>query len=292
MLGVAIMVLSVASFAYYLAHHGYLLKQLAHTPLLLLFWVFLLYGGVFVALALILEAGVRMCRVKLPARENLLLNSYSMLVNFFVIGQAGPGVRAAYLKKKHGLLVRRYIFVTLLYYACYAVVSALLMLLGSSAAWWLTLLAVLLVAGASALVVYWYQARSKLKHEGLQLNAPNLLYLLLATVLQALLQISVYWLELHHVNAHVTLRQTVAYTGVANMALFVSLTPGAIGIRESFLVFSERLHHISSANIVSANLIDRSVYILFLGVLFAVTVSFHVKEKLSLKAPTSRQPEA
>jgi hypothetical protein len=49
------------------------------------------------------------------------------------------------------------------------------------------------------------------------------------------------------------------------------------------LLFSQSLHGISSAFIVAANLIDRAVYLLFLGLLFIMTLSMHAKDKLQVK---------
>ena len=69
----------------------------------------------------------------------------------------------------------------------------------------------------------------------------------------------------------------------ANFALFVSLTPGAIGIREAFLVFSQDLHHIPNDIIVAANVLDRAVYILFLGLLFIIVLLMHAGSKLQLQ---------
>jgi uncharacterized membrane protein YbhN (UPF0104 family) len=280
-ISILIVLLTIAEFAYYLSKHTYLIKHLAHTPPLTIVWILLLYITMLSALVLIMQASLRICRVNMGNRDNLLLNMYSLFINFFVIGQAGPGVRAAYLKKYYGLLIRKYIFVTLLYYACYAIVSALLMLAGSSLPWYLTVVAVLLLGGVSYGVFLLYMRRRKIEEDKLDLNLTNLSYLMLATIFQAVLQISIYFIELHSVNGHVTFRQTLAYTGVANFALFVGLTPGAIGIRESFLVFSERLHHISSANIIAANIIDRSVYLVFLGILCVFIVSAHIQRRFS-----------
>jgi uncharacterized membrane protein YbhN (UPF0104 family) len=281
--GIFIVLLTIAEFAYYLSRHTYLLKQLAHLSPAIIVWIILLYGVMLGALVLIMQASLRICRVAMGVRDNLLLNMYSLFINFFLIGQAGPGLRAAYLKKNYGLLVRKYIFVTLIYYACYSIVAALLMLAGSSAPWFLSVLAAVVLGGISFCAVFLYMRRKKMDSDGLSLNSTTLSYLMLATLFQVIIQISIYFIELHSVNSHVTLKQTMAYTGVANFALFVGLTPGAIGIRESFLVFSQRLHHISSANIVSANIIDRSVYLLFLGILFVAIAGLHVKRKLSVE---------
>jgi uncharacterized membrane protein YbhN (UPF0104 family) len=75
------------------------------------------------------------------------------------------------------------------------------------------------------------------------------------------------------------------------MALFVSLTPGAIGIREAFLTFSQQLHHIDTSTIVAANIIDRAVYLVFLGVLFIFVFSLHARDKLSLSSLNLKQKQ-
>ena len=75
----------------------------------------------------------------------------------------------------------------------------------------------------------------------------------------------------------------MSYTGAANFALFVSLTPGAIGIRESFLFFSQRLNHITNAAIVGANVLDRTVYVIFLGLIFIVLLIIRGKTIFSFR---------
>ncbi len=291
-LSVLIVALTIAEFAHFLSQHTYLLTRLGHTPPLLIIWLLILYMAMLGALVFILHATLRICRVKMSVQDNLLLNMYSLFINFFVIGQAGPGLRAAYLKKYHGLLIRKYIFVTLLYYACYSIVSVLLLLAGSAAPWYLTLLAAVLLGGMSYAVVQLYMRRKKIRDDGLHLNMSTLSYLMLATIVQAVIQIGIYFAEVHNVDAHVTLKQVMAYTGVANFALFVGLTPGAIGIREAFLVFSERLHHISSADIISANIIDRAVFLVVLGILFIVIISVHAKRKFSFEPGSDTEESA
>ncbi len=279
---IVLVLLTAVVFGYYLSKHRSILSQLKHTSPSTIIWLLLLYGLWFGGLTLILLASLRICRKSLSGKENFLLNAYSTLVNFFVPGQGGPVVRGLYLKRRHRLLVRNYIVATLLYYGCYAVVSCLLLLAGSQR-WWWTLLAVVLIGSVSSLVIALYIRRSKARTNKLDIRPINLLFLLLATALQAAVQVTIYAVELHAVSHHVTLGQVMTYTGAANFALFVALTPGAIGIRESFLVFSERLHHISSTNIVAANVIDRGVFIVFLGILFLLTLGFHAKATLGLK---------
>jgi uncharacterized membrane protein YbhN (UPF0104 family) len=271
-----IIVLTISAFVYYISRHKSLLTQLGSTPLSKIVEIMLLYVAWFMALAGVLQASIRICKKQLAIKESFLLNAYSTLVNFFVPGQGGIAVRGVYLKKLKDLKVRNYIFTTLIYYMFYAIVSIVLLLVDNRP-WWQTICAIALVSGLSYVVVRLYQKRSKTILSELSLSAKNLVFLFLCTVLQAIIQTAIYSVELEQVNQHIKLSQAITYTGAANFSLFVSLTPGAIGIRESFLIFSQRLHHISNANIVSANIIDRGVFIVFLGILFLLTLGFHAR---------------
>lgn len=272
---------TVAVFAYYLSHHQELLQQLLRIPLDEIARLVLLYIGWFAALVLTVHATLRICRTPLPPGENILLNAYSTLVNFFVPGQGGLAVRGLYLKKQHALGIRSYVLASLVYYMCYAIISTL-MLLVASRPWWQTLTGLALVFVTSFLVVRWYKQRSRSKADILDISMLNVLFLFTATLVQAVAQVAVYAFELRVVNPHISLPQAITYTGAANFSLFVALTPGAIGIRESFLVFSERLHHVSTATIVAASVMDRAVFLILLALLFILTIIFHAKKSLKI----------
>jgi uncharacterized membrane protein YbhN (UPF0104 family) len=79
----------------------------------------------------------------------------------------------------------------------------------------------------------------------------------------------------------------MVYTGAANLALFVSLTPGAIGFRESFLVFSQHLHHISNSTIVAANILDRAMYLVLLLILALIIFGTHARRQLGVDKDTT-----
>jgi uncharacterized membrane protein YbhN (UPF0104 family) len=83
----------------------------------------------------------------------------------------------------------------------------------------------------------------------------------------------------------------MSYAGAANFSLYVSITPDGVGIREAFLVFSQHIHHVSTKDIVSANVIDRAVYVVFLGLLFVVVLGMHAKDKLKLKSLRPAAPK-
>jgi uncharacterized membrane protein YbhN (UPF0104 family) len=281
-ISVVLLACALAAGIFYLVAHHSLLKQLAHTHLTVIILVLALYTVMLGVLVIIFTATIRICHKKLGLEENVKLNIYSLLINFFVPGQGGPAYRGFYLYKRHQLRVKNYIIVTLLYYVFYAIVSVFLLLVGKLP-WWQTLGALVLIAIVGLIAVRKYSESSKIRKNSLDLSLMNIAYLFLAAVLQAIVQITIYTIELHSANTHISLSQIITYTGAANLALFVALTPGAIGIREAFLIFTEHLHHISSGNIIVANVIDRSVYLVFLLILIAITLSLHIGSRLNLR---------
>jgi uncharacterized membrane protein YbhN (UPF0104 family) len=280
-LGFLILAATVIIFIRYAATHPELMRKLGDTSPALLIPLILLYLVWFGALVIILRISLRLFGKSMPKQENLLLNAYSTLINFFGPGQSGPVFRGIYLKKRIGLGLKKYIFATLIYYGFYAVISAFF-LAGGSQAWWVTVLLMLAAAGGSLFIIRWYGKKPAVREGGSQLNLMNLGWLFAATAVQMAAQLAIFFIELRSVDASISFAQVMTYTGAANFSLFVALTPGAIGIREAFLVFSQNLHHISNAIIVAANVIDRAVYLLFLGILFILVISLHAKDKLHL----------
>jgi uncharacterized membrane protein YbhN (UPF0104 family) len=219
-------------------------------------------------------SSLRVCDVKLDKSESLLLTAYTAVVNFFGPLQSGPAFRGVYLKKKHGMRVKDYTLVTLLYLAFWGLFSCMFLLSGVLH-WWLVPL------GLAALGAIYVESRIRLLTSRLgHLNMRAVAYLGVATFLQAALVCLIYYSELRSVAPATRFSQAIIYTGAANLALFVSLTPGAIGFRESFLVFSRHLHHISDNTIVAANILDRSVYIIFLLMLALFIFGTHAQNYL------------
>jgi uncharacterized membrane protein YbhN (UPF0104 family) len=279
-LAIVILALTVSAFAYYLGTHPETIKQIKRMPPLTLLVLLALYACWFTAYALVTRASLHMYNKHMGIQENFLFNAYSSLINFFGPGQSGPIFRGAYLKKKHNLGIKPYMFTLLLYYAFYGVISVIMMFIGTWP-WWQTVVLMALTIGGCVVILRWYKKKSKLTNQPL-LNIRTVGLIGLATAAQLAIQAIIFGVELHNVGAGASIGQVLAYTGVANLALFVSLTPGAIGIREAFLTFSQQLHHIDTSTIVAANVVDRASYLVFLGVLFLLVIGLHARDKLSI----------
>ncbi len=286
---VGILIATVLLFVRYFQTHPDYVAKLKQTDPIVIIWIVLTNFCLIGALAIINHVSVQMCRTDLGKRESLLLTIYSSLANFFGPLQSGPGVRAAYLKTKYKILLRDFTFVTLIGYGIYAILSALFLVVGVLA-WWQSVLVVLGAASLS-IAVLWF-VRNRGKDTGLLSRltiAPRLLTILvLATVAQVTLTAVRYGIELHAVGADVSIGQCISYAGAANFALFVSITPDGIGVREAFLLFSQQLHGVSTDDIVAASLIDRASYVIFLALLGVIALALHAHKRFAVTKQPSR----
>jgi uncharacterized membrane protein YbhN (UPF0104 family) len=279
---------TVAFFIYFFATHQKVRDTLAHTNPWVLLEIGVLYGLLTLCLVWVYDATLRLCGKRLPFKEQFLLTSYSTIANFFGPLQSGPGVRAAYLKQKHGVNLRDYTQASLLYYAMFSTISALFILVGSGKYWPLASALVVLVAVGSTTVV-WFARKQFTRRYGEGLHfAPRLsAELFVATLVQLTVWSVIFYVELSAIHSGAKLTQAIAYGGTANFAVFVAMTPGAIGFREAFLGFSQRVHGINLNGILAANLLDRAVYVAFLGTLFLVVLAFHAGDRFRVKKSIS-----
>lgn len=280
LIAASVLIVTAAVFSYYVSTHPETFSQLGNVSLGTLGLLFGLYAVFMVTLIWIQRATLALCDIRLPHKQSAILMVYSGIINFFGPLQSGPAFRAAYLKKQHNINLKQYTLATLLYYVCYAVISGML-LLAFVIGWW-SLLAV-----AALLLIIFFVLISKRDLPILRrlksLKLGNIGDLALATLAQVFVLSIIYLVELRSLSADVSYFQVLAYTGAANFALFVSLTPGAIGFRESFLLFSQQIHGVSNVNIVAASLIDRGVYVAFLGLLAVIVFGFHIQNQLKPK---------
>ncbi len=273
---IVILVVTIGVFINYFVTHPAVRQELHRTSPATLLLLLGLYLFSMVALALITIATLRLCSVRIQTIESTLLTAYTAVINFFGPLQSGPAFRAVYLKKKHGLKLKDYTVATLAYYFFYGSFSGLFLLSGLLK-WWLI---PLMLAGGLGMLVIWRLGWLAPRLRGLDLR--GWYYLALATLLQVCIITLIYYTELHSVAPATHFSQAIIYTGAANLALFVSITPGAIGFRESFLVFSGHLHHVSDSTIIAANILDRSMYIVVLLILAVFIFATHARRQLAV----------
>lgn len=271
----AIFVLSLFGIflGYYLYSNPKLLQNVLNIGFGNILLLTILYGGLLLTNVGMIYATIRLCNKKLPLKNSLFLTIYSTIINFFGPLQSGPVIRSIYLKRKIGLRIRDYTYAMLFYYFAYASINISLLFINKIP--WLSILGIL-----TALTMITV-GTNKL---GFKLFKKYVFYIFALTAFQVLVITFIYSIELNIVNplAHYGFLQAISYTAGANLSLFVSLTPGAIGFRETFLVLSQSLHNIPLGSIIAAGIIDRTIYIIFLAMLFLLSSMLHLKNIFSV----------
>lgn len=287
---IGILAVTLFLFARYIHAHPEYVDKLRHIDPIVIVWLMLANSALIATVAVINHVSAHICKVALGKSESLLLTIYSSLANFFGPLQSGPGVRAVYLKSKYKVLLRDFTFVTLISYGVYACTSALFLAVGVLA-WWKTLAILLAVGLVSAAVITVSKNRGKKGDMFNRLSfTPRFITILVAaTILQVAFTAVRYGIELHAVGSTASVGQIISYAGAANFALFVSLTPDGIGIREAFLLFSQQLHGVPTNDIIAASLVDRAAYVIFLALLGIIAASLHIGRRFSAKPADSKE---
>ncbi len=78
-------------------------------------------------------------------------------------------------------------------------------------------------------------------------------------------------LEFNAINASISIAGLGLYTAVSTSSMLVSLTPGAIGIRESLLLVTSSAMGVTTSQILQVAVIDRAVSFAVLGILYLLT---------------------
>ena len=256
-------VLGLFAVSYFSSHHN-IFSEFTKIPILLVLAILLLNIVQLLIISRVFISVINLNKIKLSFKTSLILNSNSLVLNFFIPGQAGPVYRGYYLKEKHNLKPSDYTISTIVYYAVYAVVAVCLLTFGIFPYLLAGILSLAIIA-ASYLITLKYL--HNLTGKRLSVTPKVLSGLILNTIWQLILAVAIYYLELHFVKHGVKFKEVLSYTAIASLSLFVSLTPAGIGIREAFLIFSEKITNLNTNQVVLASLVDRSIYIIYLGII-------------------------
>ncbi len=283
-LSVAIIIATFGLFAWYITTKPEVLKVVFSLQLGTLILLCLGYTMTIAANAFVLYYSLRLLRKRVPLLENIILTGYSSIVNFFGPLQSGPGFRAVYLKRMHKVKIRDFLFVSIIFYGFFGLINGMVIGIISAIHFgqvalllWVAAAIIILALGGWMLHTKYPDLISRMR---IFMQRKDFWYIGLGALLLSAATVFTYYFELLTVHPDTSLFQTIVYTAAANLALFVSLTPGALGIRESFLVLSQQLHQIPSDAIVGASVIDRAFYVIFLLGMLLILLAMNVKKRL------------
>ena len=286
-LAISIVIATLAYFTFYLNTHPELLATLARLDPVTLLLLAVGYMLITLINAVILHHSLRFIGKRVPLLDNITLTGYSSIVNFFGPLQSGPGFRAVYLKKKYAVKLRSFLTTTLIFYGFFALINVVLLALASlltfgSLGFYIFFIPACIALFVIAAIIINKVERVRLAVRAIKLNDKNFWLIGFGALTLTFVTAATYFVEVHHVDTGVSIFQVIIYTAAANLALFVSLTPGAIGIRESFLMLSQQLHGIDTSVIVGASVIDRAFYVGFLAILFLTLLLVNGRKHLAV----------
>jgi uncharacterized protein (TIRG00374 family) len=251
--------------------------------------VLILIGQIVVMVtnALLLSALCTGFEKNLSFKNSISLTIKSSIINFFGFLQGGVGYKAYYLKKKFKLQYSKFFLIFMANYLAIFSVSSLLALIGliirkaegHSINFALLLLFLIIELCIAGIMLFGHKLhfskegrltryinQSVTAWSSIAKNKKVLLKLFLFSLLQCLSLSFIFYLELRAIGLSPSIASVLIYSGLANLALFLAITPGAIGFRESILIFSQTSLSIQTSDILASSLLDRAIYFLLLGI--------------------------
>ncbi len=281
-------------FGWYLVANYHSFKQLLDIPLLFVLALVALNVVKIYNNGLFIKYSLDFYDKHIGDRESFYVALLTAIGNFFGPFLGGAGVRAIYLKKKHRLSYTDFAATLSGFYFITFIVNAAIGLLAlvviqaqlHLASWimyitfagWLTASLVLaevknidriadLAKRASFLgrlttyinnSVHGWQAIKRDKKLIARLNR--------VTVYGFLILYAITYIEFRAVHVNASIASLSLYVTISALSLLVSVTPGAIGVREAMFIFTSRLISLNTSQILAIAVIDRAAtFVVLLG---------------------------
>ena len=292
LLSVFVLIILIVWFVTYINTHLNEFKQIKIIHYNHLFYISVLTIIFLVSNGLQLRYLLEPFKIRLPFKEWFGLSVVSTFGNYLTPFRGGMGLRAIFLKNKYqfsyslfvSTLAAAYIIVFLvnsligvlsmmLIYLFYNLFSKIILTL------FLTLFLFCLF-----IVIFspkFYQTKYKLINKFLNIvngwsliksNYKILTFTSFFTFLNVAFSVLIMYLEFSAFGINISWTQSLFLTIVSTFSIFLSITPGSLGIKESILVFSANLINISSTQALSVAILDRVInliIILILGPIFS-----------------------
>jgi uncharacterized membrane protein YbhN (UPF0104 family) len=290
-LRIGLLVLTLAAFVYYFLHNKEGFSRIGDLTLWQVVLVIIGQSIVIFSNILVLIIFGRFIEKHVPFAQSARITAYSSLINFFGFLQGGVGLRGLYLRRDFGMPLRQYAALTTVQYLIlFSIAGSFLIIgIGLSASLWQALFLLLVIAAGLLGVTMLYRMRLPfVVRQAHRLNKLSVVFkkrplasLLGVIVLQLCGSLLANSVELSAIGASISLGSLLIYTGIAQFAIVIALTPGAVGIREGLLLIVQGQMHLTSQDIVVASTIDRIVYFITLALITPLALG--AKRKLTSK---------
>lgn len=295
-LRVVLLILFAALFAWFFVNHREEFSILTSIPIAILAAIAVCQLAVILTNVVFQIILLKTYEVDMSWFDSFVVIVKSSVINFFGFLQGGTGYRAYYLKKNYGVEYKNF---ALLFAANYLVVftigaffgffGSLLQLISNNN--FANALSTLVFAGITlSLIGMMFLKPTKLPAtnrlfrkvrevlsgwESLLGDKRRIFILFLIGFVQFWALAGAFYFELHAIGATTSIAGLMIYSAIAGFSILVALTPAAIGIRETLLIFAKQSLGVGISTIILSATVDRVVYF-FLLLLLAVISQEHV----------------
>lgn len=300
MLSAAVIVL----FLYYFNQNREEFKPLIELNPILLIIISLLYSFMVAINGLYTKIIVEPFKVSLTLAEGVFLSIVSSVGNFFAPAGAGYGIRAIYLKKKHGLSYTDYsvtlagYYVLLIMINSFAGLVALFFLRGNETPNFklifiilsLALLVSLLFGVFNMSKIRLPKTNSKFLNKlfnffimlsngwkKISSNRELMIKLIALTLLSLGVTMLLVSLIISALHLSTTFAAVLLYSVLGLLSLFINITPGNIGIKEGVIIFSAGIMGFSVNQVILIAVVERGV--VFVSLLYLWAIAEKMKRK-------------
>ena len=295
-LGNVLTVIILALFAWYFTQNIQDFKILLDINILHVILLFVIGLLMIVANSVFMKVCLSLFGRKIDIHESIRVTLISTAGNFFAPAGSGLGFRAVYLKKRHKLPYSDYISITLCNYVIVFMISAMLGLVGlwaaqggvpTSSAYPLYVFFAGLLTISTVLLFVRFRERETVDTEGGAIarvkqvlvrmskgwtvvlsNKKVLVGLIGIVVANAVLSVVQAYIVLESVGITISFGGLILYGILGALSLFINITPGNLGVKESVYVVFSGVIGLSTAQILSAAVVERVVTFVMIAALW------------------------
>lgn len=308
-IGRLISALLLVVFVWYFVDHINDFAILLRINLIFVFLLVIIYLSGIAVNGLFMKWSIALFGKKIPFSESVRVSLISTVGNFFAPAGSGLAFRAMYLKKRHSLAYNDYVSIVLCNYVLAFFIDAILGLaalyfLGSSlrsgSPMILTIFFVaLLAASLGAFFIRVKDTSARYSNRLIKLlisvfarissgwkliigNKKVMLGLTLLMIFNIALVILGTYFVMSSVGISLSVPGIILFSIIGSLSLFINITPGNLGVKEAvYLIFSATIG-LTTAQILSAALIDRAiafVVLFFLWLIYGKSVGASMTKK-------------
>lgn len=295
-----VLIALLAIFALYINTHFSEFQQIKFAAPENLSYLFILGLIFLINNGLVLKYLLLPFKIDLPIKEWFGLSVVTTMSNYLAPFRGGAVLRAVYLKKRHqfsfayflstlsGLYVITFfvnslvgLITTLLIYQFYSIFSPIVFV------------AFLIIFLSTSSIIIFSPKISKTKYTLINkiLNVINgwhmiksniriLLFTVLVTFLNLLIFLLMVKIEFAVFGIEISFLKSLFIAVVSTLSLFISITPGALGIKEAIMSLSSILVGATAAQALSVALLDRVVFLALIFILGPIFSYYLMKKKV------------